>query len=273
MPTSCLRIVPKNDWDDATISVSAAAEVGFEAENTQNTIRDKTWRSTSNASQSITAVWNSAITLSHFSMHRHLNHSGTFRWQLYSDAAATTQVHDSTALSATTYTAAEPYTWSSGSNDPLKSDAPTWYWHSEIASVRAAKLTFGGTPSQAYWLASRIWCGRYMELAVNPVYGMQLGEDNMTDRERTQGGSLRTNEGESWRKLTFDLNDINENELATWMDIRRYAGTSKDVLVSAFPGDGTRLEALHTIAGRFANLNDIGRQVSRLTMRAQIEEN
>lgn len=268
-----MRIVPKNDWDDATLTVSAAEEDGFPVQNTQNTIRDKTWRTTSNSSQSVTGVWASAITLSHFSMWRHLNHAGSFRWQLYSDAAATAGLYDSAALSATCYSAAEPYTWSSGTNDPLKTKAPSWLWYSEIALVRAAKLTFSGTPSQAYWLASRIFCGRYMGLAVNPVYGLQLGQQTLTERGRSQGGSLRTNEGESFRTLNFDLNDINENELASWMDIREYAGTSKDVVASVFPGDGTRLEALNMICGRMMNLNDIGRQVSRLTMRVQIEEN
>lgn len=273
MTTSRLRIVPKNDWDDATLTVSDAAVVGFEAENTQNTIRDKTWRTTSNAAQSITAVWPSAITLSHFSMHRHLNNAGTFRWQLYSDAGATVQIHDSTALSATTYTRSEPYAWSDGDDDPFLSRAPSWYWHSEIANVRAARLTFSGTPAQAYWQASRIWCGRYMQLDRSPARGIEFGQFDNTDRERTQGGSLRTNAGESWRQFTFDLKAIKESEFATWVDIREYAGTSKDVVVSVFPGDGTRKEALYMMAGRMMSLNAIGRPTHLMTMRVQMEEN
>lgn len=273
MTTSRLRIVPKNDWDEATLTVSAAAEIGFEAENTQNTIRGKTWRTTSNAGQSITAVWPSAITLSHFSMHRHLNHAGSFRWQLYDDAAATSEVHDSGVLPATSYTTIEPYSWSNGDDDPFLSRAPTWYWHAPVANVRAAKLTFSGTPGQAYWQTSRIWCGRYFELARTAARGIQLGQFDNTDRERTQGGSLRTNAGESWRQMTFDLKAINEDEFATWVDIREYVGTSKDVVVSVFPGDGTRKEALYMMAGRLVNLNDIGRPTHLMTMRVQIEEN
>jgi hypothetical protein len=273
MTTANLRIVPKNDWDDATLTPSAAAVVGYEVTNTQNTIRGQVWRTTSNAGQSVTAVFPDARTLSHFSMHRHLCHAGSVQIQLYSDAAATTLVYNSTALSATPYTASEPYVWSQGSNDPLKTYAPFYLWFAEQSSIRAAKITFSGTPSQNYWQVSRVWLGRYLELGINPQYGFQLGQAENTDRERTQGGSLRTNAGEQWRTFTFDLNDIADTELATWVDLRAYAGTSKDVAISAFPGDGTRLEELHTLAGRLSNLNDIGRQVNRLTQRIQIEEN
>lgn len=56
-------------------------------------------------------------------------------------------------------------------------------------------------------------------------------------------------------------------------DIRVYACTSKDIMVSVFPGNGTRKEALHTLAGRFSNLNDIGRPSQVMSMRVQVEEN
>lgn len=274
--TSNLRIVPKNDWDDAELTPSVTAEVGYEVTNTQNTIRGQVWRTTSNAGQSITAVLPSSRVLSHFSMHRHLCHAGSLRVQLYTDAAATTPASpfsDSGVVSATPYTASEPYTWSEGSNDPLKTLAPYWLWFAET-TVRAIKITFSGTPSQNYWQVSRVWAGRYLELFYDPPFGgMLLGQQENTDRERTQGGSLRTNAGEQWRNMTFDLHAMREYELAPWIDIRAYAGTTKDVMVSVYPGDGTRREALYTLAGRLANLNDIGRDVNRLTTRIQVEEN
>lgn len=273
---SKLRIVPKNDWDDMVLTPSAAAEVGFEVTNTQNTIRGQVWRTTSNASQSIIGVLPSSRILSHFSMHRHLNHAGNIRVQAFSDAAATipaSPFSDSGAVSAIPYTADEPYEWSEGSNDPFFSSAPYWLWFEET-TIRALKVTFSGTPDQNFWQASRFWAGRYMSLYYDPPFGgMFLGQQENTDRERTQGGSLRTNIGEQWRTMSFDLHAIKEYELAPWIDIRAYAGTSKDVMVSVFPEYGTRREALYTMAGRLANLNDIGREVKRLTSRVQLEEN
>jgi hypothetical protein len=269
MPNS--RIVPKNDWDDAELTASAAAESGFDVENTQNTIRDKTWRTTSNATQSITGVWASNRTVSHFSLHRHLCHEGNVRLQLYSDAAASVQVYDSGTVSATPYTVSGLYTWSQGSSDPLKELAPYWLWFAET-SARSFKVTFSGTTGDFYQV-SRAWIGRYWEPARSPTFGMTLGHKDNTDAVRTQGGSLRTNAGEIWRYLSMDFNGINEVELETWNDIRVYAGTSKDVMVSVFPGNGTRKEALHTLAGRFSNLNDIGRPSQVISMRVQLEEN
>jgi hypothetical protein len=268
---SNLRIVPRNDWDDATLTVSTAAETGFQVENTQNTIRDKKWRTASNATQSITGVWDSSRTVSHFSMHRHKNHAGNIRVQLYSDAGATVQVYDSGTVSAVPYTVSETYTWSDGSNDPFQEKSPYWLWFSPTIA-RSVKVTFSGT-SANFYEASRLWLGRYMEFSSSPDFGAELGVQDLTDRERTQGGSLRTNESETWRTMKLDLHNVRPTEYATLLDIMDYATTSKDVVVSVYPGDGTRKEALYTMAGRLSNLNSIARQVSRYTGRIMIEEN
>lgn len=270
--TTNLRIVPKNDWDDAVLTPSDSAASGFAVENTQNTIRDKTWRTTSNASQSVTGVWSASRTISHASMHWHLNHAGSWRVQLYSDAGASVQVYDSGAVSATSFTASEAYTWSEGSNNPFLTKAPTWLWFTPTAA-RSIKITFSGTPSQDYWQVSRVWAGRYLEFSSSPDFGAELGVEDLTDRQRTQGGSLRTNESETWRTMKLDLHNVRPTEYATLLDIMDYATTSKDVVVSVYPGDGTRKEALYTMAGRLSNLNSIARQVSRYTGRIMIEEN
>ena len=273
MTTDNLTIVPKNDADDAVLTVSSAV-TGFEAVNTQNTVRSRVWRSTSNAGQTFTGVWSASRTISHASLHAHLCHAGSWRLQLFSDAGATVQVLDATggATSATSYTASEPYVWSEGSNDPFRSNSPTWVWFAETLA-RSFKLTLSGTPAQAYWQIGRLWLGRGLRLAVNPAYGLQLTIVDNTDTDITRGGSARTNLGAYWRMLQFDLQGINDNEYATWMDIMTQAGRGRDVLASVFKGDGTRKEALHTIAGKFPSLDTIARQVSWLTKTVSIREN
>lgn len=270
--TANLRIVPKNDWDDATLTPSATEESGFDVENTQNTIRDKAWRTTSNASQSVTAVWSASRTFSHFSMHRHLCHAGSVKLELFSDAAATVSVYDSGAVSATPYSASESYTWSEGSNNPLLTSSSYWLWFTPTAA-RSAKITFSGTPSQAYWQVSRIWAGRYWQPTRNFARGLNLGRGDLTDAETTQGGSLRTNESESWRVLNGELTGITATEFATLSDIYAYAGRSKDIVVSVYAGDGTRKEERYCFAGKMTALNDIGRPSVVFTSRINIREN
>jgi hypothetical protein len=72
--------------------------------------------------------------------------------------------------------------------------------------------------------------------------------------------------------LTVDLNSIDEGERSAWMQIMRRAGTAGNVIVSVFPGDGTTLERDYTMSGVFSSIDPIGRQVSRLTKRLQLEE-
>lgn len=273
MTTANLRIVPKNDHDDAVLTPSAAEVVGFEVANTQNTRRSSVLRTTSNSGWSFTGVLPATRTVSHFSMWRHLNHAGSMRLQLYSDAGATSGVYDSTAVSCIPYSSRGAYTWSDGSTDPLQSGMPYYLWFTPMA-CRSYKVTFSGTPGQAYWQVSRFWLGRYFELVRSAAYGtLQVGQQTITDSARTQGGSLQANQWATWRTMTFDLNGIDEADLVSWVDVRQYIGVSKDVVVSAYPGDGDRREAIYTIAGRFSNLNDIGRPSSVMSMHVQIEEN
>ncbi len=68
------------------------------------------------------------------------------------------------------------------------------------------------------------------------------------------------------------MDKIDETQRAAFLDILQYAGTSKDVVASLFPQDGTRLERDHIINGKFSNLNALGRQVSYLTGHLQLEE-
>jgi hypothetical protein len=268
-----LRIVPKNDSDDAVLSVSPAAQSSFDVDNVKNTVRSKVWRSTSTATQTITGVWSANRTVSHFSMHKHLEHAANVRLQLFSDAGASVQVYDSTAVSATPYTASEPYVFSTGTNNPFLTNSPYWLWFSEQLA-RSFKVTLSGTPSQAYHQVSRLWLGRYMELDVGASYGLQLGIEDNSDANTTRGGSLRTNFGAYWRTLSFDLSDISPDEYATWMDIMTQAGRSRDVVVSVYPGDGTRQEALHTIAGKFRSLDALGfPQYGQITKKVVVREN
>jgi len=266
-----LRIVPYNDHDDATLTTSAAPATGYAVTETQNSTRGRTWRTTSNAGQSISGTLAASRTVSSFFMFLHTAHGGNVRLQLYSDAAWVTQVYDSTAVAAIPYTTDEAYVWSKGSADPFKTESPYWLYFTAIA-CQSYIITFSATPTATYWSASRLFLGKYFEAAVNPDYGLQLGYADITDRNRTQGGSLRTNVGAIWRTLSMDLNGINENERGTWMQIMRQAGTGRDVVASAFPGDGTSRERDHTINGKLVSLDALGRQVSRLTKRVQLEE-
>lgn len=272
MTTGNVRIVPRNDWDDLTLSVSGTEASGFPVGYTQNTDRGKRLRTTDLTTYVITGTNSANHVASHFSLFRHHLHGASIRVQLYSDVGATTQVYDSGTVAAICYTAPDPYTWSDGTNDPFQSLAPFWLWFSEV-TYRAIKVTLSGTPTgYTYYEITRACLGRYFEMAINPTYGLTIGKQTISDKDRSYSGSMLANVWASWRLMGMDLNDIATNELSTWMDILENVGDGVDIVVSGFPGDGTRKEALHTMNGVLVNLNAFGHQISRYTGKIAVEE-
>lgn len=270
MTTANCRIVPYNDGDDASLTTDSAVS-GFEVVNVQNSIRGRSWRSTSSAGQSFVGVWPANRVVNHFSLHRHLCHAGSVQFRLYSDAGASSLVYDSTALSATCYTSSDPYTWSTGTNDPYLTDSAYWLWFAN-QTARSFRVTFSGTPSQAYWQVGRLWIGRYFEVSINPDQGYSLGLQDVTDRNRSRGASLRTNVGEIYRTMSLDFSTAAWNDGATWQQFERRAGTGREILVSVFPGDGTSLERDNIMVGKLSNLSPMQRFVTWVTKKVQIEE-
>ena len=274
MITANLRITP-DDWRDATLTTSITPAAGFEVTNTQNTIRSSVLKSADTTTMTVSATWPQSRVGSALYLFNHLLHGASVRAQFYSDAGWSTPsiaFSDSGTVPALCYTTtADRYSNSLGSKDPHLADSPYWLYFAET-TYRSAKLTFSGTPSAvSYFQVGRILGGRYFEAAINPSYGMQLGELDTGKSGRTEGGTKRGYPGESWPTLIGDLNGVSEDERTFWRDFMRTTKRSTDFAVSVFPGDGTTLERDHTINGTFSSLDAIGREVSRLTKRFQVE--
>lgn len=267
-------IVPYNDHDDATLSVSIAeASTDYAVENTQNSVRDDVYRSASTSTVSITGVVDETRSASCAYLFNHLLLGANIRFQLFSDAAATSQVYDSGTLSATWWTAGESYTWSLGSNDPYAREAPFRVYLTSPTSYRSYKWTFSGTPTYAsYYQVSRIVVGKYMEFDARFDSGAGIGRVSLGDDGRTRGGSNRTNVGDSYATLNFDVIGTPTTKLATWHDIIR-RGPGYDVVTSLFPQNGTRLEVITTRCGKLASLDALDNRVLHFTSRMQLKEN
>ncbi len=268
--TANLRIVPLNHHDAATLTNSIAPATGFLVTNTQNSTRSLVWKSPDGTAQNIKGTLAASRSATFFGMFLHSAAGGSVRLQLFSDAAWVTQVYDSTALAASNITSTDVYDWGNSSNDQFRSSGPYWLWFA-ATTFQSYTISFSGTPTAGYWQASRIWLGKAFEVGVNPDYGATLGFATLTDRNRSRGGSLRTNVGPTWRVMQMDLNALVEAERGTMVDIFQYLGTGRDFVLSLFPADGTRLERDNMVNAKFSALDAIGRQVNRLTNRLQVE--
>lgn len=275
-----LRIVPWNFHDEATLSTSIVSAAGFPASNTQNTRRSRVWLSSTNADQDILGTYADSVTRtsSHFSFFLHRCHGGNVQLRLYSDAAWTTLVYDSTVLPVYTVPTEgadwgwDPYGIGAG-NDPQLLFAPFYIWHDETPhlSYRISFTDNVSTFNAPYWQVSRIWIGKFFEVMFNPSYGATLGYEDMTDDDRSRGGSDVSNVGAIWKTMDMTLDWINESERAMWVDIMERLGTGRNLVASWFPGAGDRLERDHTICGKFNSLDALGRKVSTLTKKLQFK--
>lgn len=280
-----MRIVPRNYHDEALITPSSTVS-GFPAANTQNSMRSRVWRTVDSSTATLDGVWADSIARRprFFGMFLHHCHGGKIRLQLYSDLAWTTQVYDSTALDIVNVNSVptEGADWgydpfATGRLDPFIEDAPYWLWIPSAVNAKSYRITLSNhvaTYARTFWQVSRFYLGPYVELgSYQPQYGLTMGYVDQTDRNRSRGGSLRTNHGASWRVMDLNLGALDETERAAWIDVFRYCGTGRDFVISLFPEDGTRKERDYTINGKFIALNPIGREVNRLTTKLAIEEN
>lgn len=267
-----LRVVPYNDHDDATLTASAAPVTGYPEEDTQNDIRSRVYRSSGTSTVSITGVVTANRVANCFFLFRHTLAGANVRLQLYSDAGASAQVYDSTTLPAVWYTDSDAYTWSTGSNDPLVSEAPFRHYFTDT-TYRSYKITFSGTPTYySYFQVSRIVLGKYIEFARQPRFGLPLGFADNTDKTRSLGGSLRSNIGATWGTMTLDLGRVEDAERPFWVKMKRRNGTGRSWVLSLYPGNGTDLERDYTMLCKFVALDPIIRDMAVYTQRLQIEE-
>jgi hypothetical protein len=265
------RICPYNHHDFATLITSVATAAGYFVTDTQNYNRSKVWRAGSTANQYIRGTMAAASnTANMFAIFLHNCAGSSVRLRLYSDAAWTTQVYDSTVLPFNNVTADSTYDWGVVNTDPLRSSAPYWAYFNEF-TFQSYQIDFSSNVNGA-WQMARIWLGKYYESVKNPVFGAALGVTTNSDWGRTRGGSVRASPGERWRTFNGEFDAMSESERAVWMDIMGYCGRSKDVVISLFPTDGSRMERDYTMDGIMSGLDPIGRQVSYLTKRIQFEE-
>jgi len=273
-----LRITPRNFHDEATVTVSTAA-TGFPVTNTNNCIRSRTWRSTSTATATISGTFSTGYYYrgNSLALFQHNGHGGFVRLELFNDTAWTSVNYDTGTINLSNVSdPSTSYEWGliglGIDYNPFKALDPYWLYFQQ-SIFKSYRITLSGLVSpRTYWEVGRVFLGKHFTAGINPAYGAALGMSDLTDSNRSRGGSLRTNVGASWKTAAFDLNWMSEDDAISWLDIMRYCGTGRDFVISMFPEEVTRRERNNTFNAKFQSLDPIGRQVSYLTKRFQVVE-
>jgi hypothetical protein len=282
-----LRIAPRNFHYEATLSTELPAAEGCSIVNTQNRKRSRVWRSADSTSadasvdQFIAGTFEDGLSRepNFFGFFRHRCHGGKVRLELFSDDAYTTQVYDSGAVDVIRAIGTDGADWGIdphgvGPNDPFITDSPFYLWL-EPTQCLSYKVTFSDFVTDFgadAWEVATFVLGRYFQPARQPGFGASLGWIDLTEVDRSRGGTLYSNVGAQARTLRLDMQHANEDERAAWLDIVRQCGLGRDVVVSMFSEEGTRRERDHVMLGAFSALDPIGRNVGTLSKTLQFQE-
>lgn len=269
-----LRMCVKNAFDPdlATLTSSPAAETSLPVTNLQIPARARVWRSTSAAEQVIYATWDGAgHYLNFLGLFRHnLESAATWRVQAYSDAAWTTEVYDSGTVDAIDADTLGELDWGVDELGASVFDGFLGQMFSLIYFTRvlalSVKITITDTGNSAgYVQASHLFGGDYTEFAYSArTAGLAWRED--TELVRSNGGSLRSDQGVAFRELQLDLAAVASTDRSTLMDMLRYAGRRKPVFAALYPGSGGELERDYTVIGKILDLPDVTNDVERYNL-------
>jgi hypothetical protein len=255
-----LRLVTSNVVDAATLS-SSDFQASLPVTNLQLEGRARVAR-TVNASgtKTINGNFAGATVCSALVLYGH-NLSGTATWRLRlygSINQGGAVVYDSTTLQPQNVIGWGSFQWGVepwGSSTFRDWEQPFWTLFFNGVLALSFRLELVDTPNPAGYLqAGRLLIGNYLSPAYNPEYGLGLTWDTNSQQRRTLGGSVRTDRRASFRRLSFDLAELNNTERATWVDLGRSAGLHRELFVTVFPGAGGELERDHALLAKFSQV-------------------
>lgn len=241
-----MRIIADNAADRAVITASPADNIVSPAQYLQTQYREEMARGFVGAPTVLTLAWSRPTPLSACVLYRsNLSNAATWRVQVFSDSAATAQIYDSGTVNASMLKALDQLEW--GVDALGASFYDDWgytigvLWFTPVTGL-SAKVTIDDPNNPlGLWQASRLFMGLYLETSRAPNEGAQMAWQETTTVARTEGGTLRSEAGESYRTLNLLLSLLQESDRRRLSEAFRSVGMRGDLFVSVFP---TALDAL-----------------------------
>lgn len=247
--TANVRIITPNDADAATLSASPAAASTLPVTNLQDQTRARLWRSTSAAAQAIYGTWAAAYSLSGFALVRHnLTPNAALRLRIYDGPNQTgTLLYDSGSVAIGTMIGWGELVWGrdpwGGANifSGWAYAFTTLWFAANYARSFQLDLTDTANPD-GYLQAARLFLGQYFEPLKTFNYGISLSWEEASKQQRTDGGTLRTDGFDPFRRWAFSLANMSAGERAQIMEIARKIGVRDDSFLSCWPDVGGAME-------------------------------
>lgn len=220
-----------NDRVRETANISTTSNIiSYPAINLSIDRKSSTWKSTSNASQTITITWTDALEVNAVGLiHHNFDENTIFRVKYFGTASNVTASYDSGNI-AIEYCFEPPMGFSTNSGKSFAYGGGNYFVHqTNTFSAQKIEITVhGGTPDGCYEIA-RIVAGNVISLE----YGADSVSAELIDeseRTRTESGDVLVNNAIIYKKLAYNLGYLSASNRADVLNIFRKIGTKYPVL-------------------------------------------
>jgi len=253
-----MRIISQNDFDSSALSSVPACAAAAPVTNLQIPRRGAVARISPVAAWTISGIFNMAgKSFSGLALCRHnLTGGATVRLRLYSDAAMTSLVYDSTALAIGSPLEWGVFPWGGDTGQGNGYFGwPTAYhtlWFNKTANVAAFKIDIvdnGNT--DGYLEIGRVYLGDYWAPSGGIKYGFAMAWKELTTQTRMASMSLHSEGYTPYRTFSGGMKMDSAADRADFMAFSRVVGLRKDFFISFYPTEGGPLEQDHAAACKF----------------------
>lgn len=266
------RLLIRNIADEGTLSSSPTAVSTLPVSNLQTQPRNEVWRSPDLSTQVISLVFSANQTASMVAVCRgNLTTGGTVRVQVYSDAAMTSQISDSTALAAfSTSGFADVDAWRY-LTDSFRGKKNFVYYFGRLTNVQGVKITITDASNpDGYMQYSRLFVGDYFEFTYQVADEAESGSAGaMTVQGRSDGGDLWSDRGPGFEVQHLDIGNIHENDVPSVLALAEYLERHTDFWFDLMPGDTSAFAVYRRGQRKFTDLGPLqprGYQLNQQTL-------
>lgn len=255
---SNLRIIHRNDADQAT-SLSASTTSGsLSAELMQTDRKGEAHRSTG-TSVTYTLTWTGGVTLGGVALPAtNLSSGATMRVRLYDATSAGTLLLDTGTNIACPGLTAGPWTWTATFNAAAfaygyLSKAIAWF--ANTAGVKRAVIDLVDTGNPAGYIdCARLVAGPWWSPTWNAEYsGLSTTLVDNSENTRNDAGDLPSDRAPVHQELTLSLPILSEAERSQLMQIMRANGVWRPIFLSLMPAVATAAEQDFMVYGKRKN--------------------
>lgn len=252
---SSLKIISNNVIDSALTLTATSEATGHLIAETQDNIKSKTWRSTTLATQTITATWSTGQDIAGVGLaFTNLIVGSTVQVKLYTLVADGSPALDS-GIKTINFAYDPPQGFTSIGSDSFGFGGGGYFstFFTETNAEKMEIIVTSASNPDSYMEISRIVTGAVW----SPEFGFQKGATagyvDTTKSSRTDSGNSFVDRGIISREIRLDLGTLRASDRAALDQIFRSTGEHFPIYLSMYSGSATESEEVGgQIYGRFS---------------------